>query len=107
MMTDHNAIFKLLEQQANALQSQSMQLENIEKSLVKIAVQEERVTHVQSQVNALWSRFDLLTTPDGPITKLQQCANSCPGNALKDSITRLWAAFGIILMLIGAIKLWG
>lgn len=106
-MTDHDAIFKILEQQANTLQKQSGQLENIEKSLVKIAVQEERITNIHSQVNALWIKFDALTAPDGPITKLQQCANSCPGNALKGSIARLWAALGMLLALIGAIKLWG
>jgi len=106
-MTDHDAIFRLLEQQANALQSQSEQLENIEKSLVKIAVQEERLTNIQSQVSALWTRFDSLTAPDGPITRLQACANSCPGDALKGNITRLWAALGMLLALIGAIKLWG
>ena len=106
-MTDHDAIFKILEQQANSLSKQSGQLESIEKSLVKIAVQEERLTNIQSQVNAMWVRFDSLTAPDGPITKLQQCANSCPGDALNGSINRLWTAWGMLLALIGALKLWG
>jgi hypothetical protein len=106
-MTDHDAIFKILEQQASTLNKQSGQLKSIEKSLVKIAVQEERLTNIQSQVNALWVRFDSLTAPEGPITKLQQCANSCPGDALKGNIARLWAALGMLLALIGSIKIWG
>lgn len=106
-MTDHDSLFAVLAQHGNILENQSSQLEEIKKTLIRIAVQEERISNIQGQMNSLSVKFDGLHSPDGAITKLQACASSCPRESFKNAVGLQWTAIGIIIALITVLKIWG
>ncbi len=106
-MTEHDSIFTILKQQEKILASQTVQLSNIEKSLVTIAVQGTEIAHINNQIEAIWKKYDNAFGPDGTISKLQTYAASCPRENVKTNLARQWVAIGIIIALIGAIKIWG
>lgn len=113
-MAEHNYIIEKLDEQSKMIEAhgrlietQGERLLGIETALTTIAVQEEKILTVQRQVDSLWKRYDYAFRPDGTIAKLQVIAASCPVAEYKNAINRLWAAIGLIVVLIGSIKLWG
>ena len=104
-MTDHDAILESQKYQEKILEKQSAQLENIEKSLVALAVQGTEIAHINNQIEAIWKKYDNAFGPDGTISKLQACVASCPRENIKTNLARQWAAIGGIIALIGAIKI--
>lgn len=94
-MTDHDHIVEKIEFQSKLIEDQAERLKNIEKLLSGLAVQEERITNMQSKINALWKKYDEAFKPEGTIAKLQRASDKCPVDSLKISINRLWAALGI------------
>ena len=60
---------------------------SIQSTLGKIAVQNEKIQHVEDNVAALWRKYDALTDPkDGKLTQISQHQASCP----RDQIKTLW-----------------
>lgn len=114
ILPDVSGILKALEYQADLIMNQAKLIENqgdrlfgIEKAITAIAVQEEKIVNVQVQLSALWKKYDNAFGPEGIISKLQTQAASCPKNDLKNTLTGQWVAIGIIVTLIGVLKLWG
>jgi len=104
-------LLETIDQQAKLISDQGERLYNIEKALITIAVQEEKIGTIQTQVSTLWIKYDNILGSVGTVVKLQtqlqaQVA-SCPKADIKSAITGQWVAIGIIVALIGALKLWG
>ena len=99
-MTDHQDIMAKLDKQDDRLAS-------IEKVVVDIALQKKDIDYLTMQITVLTKRFDNLYSPEGAITKLQDCANACPREELVASVNKLWGALALIIALIGALKIWG
>lgn len=105
-MTDHDALFSKLDQ----LNDKLLQ---IEKTLVTMAVQEEKILSIRAQVSelkiqiqGLWTKYDNAFSPDGTISKLQACAASCPKDTFKNAIGIQWGAIASIIALMAALKIW-
>lgn len=106
-MTDHDSIYAVLQQQGRLLEEQSKKLCGIEKSLISLAVQEEKISHLRIRNDALWEKYDQAFGPNGIIKKLQDCAASCPRDHVKNNLSMQWMAITAIIGLIAAIKIWG
>ena len=99
-MTNHDEIYSLLNQL-------STRLSGIEKTINTIAVQEEKINSLKTQVDGMWKKYDKTFGPDGPIVQLKEHYASCPKENIKINIARQWVAIGFIGTLITALKLWG
>ena len=75
-MTDLETILEKLDEQNGRLKT-------IEQAIASIAVQDEKIINIQSQVNGLWKKFDQCFSPDGVVPKIQQRQASCPRNQVK------------------------
>ena len=65
------------------LEEQNKRLDQIEKAVTAIAVQDEKIVNLQTQVTGLWKKYDLYFAGDGVIPKMQQHQASCPRNQVK------------------------
>ena len=65
-------------------------LEKIEVTIQTIAVQNERITNLQSQMNALWRKCDEQTKTN---LEFEKHKASCP----RVQIARIWWAIGIMI----------
>lgn len=65
------------------LDNQDNKLDNIEKAITRIAVQDERISNLESKNSILWKKMDKLTDTDGDISKLQIHQASCPRGQMK------------------------
>jgi hypothetical protein len=82
------------------LDGQAGILLDIQKTLSKIAVQDEKIQHGEAQTVALWSKLDALTDPkDGAMTVISRHQASCPRSQIKF----LWGT--LISILVAAIAL--
>jgi small-conductance mechanosensitive channel len=80
------------------LDDQSNRLAQIEKALVKIAVQDEKIINLQTQVSTLFRKLDEVCGPEGTIVHIKQHQAGCP----KPQVKWLWGAIGsMALMIIG------
>lgn len=104
-MTDMDLLLLKLETQEKAFCKLDDRLDGIEKAVVEMAVQRKDIEYLIMQDTALSKRIDNLYAPDGAITKLQECANACPKKDLTTSINTLWGAVGLLVALIGVLKL--
>ena len=98
-MHEEALIFEQLKQQNERLTVQSQQLMKIESLLVENAVQNIKITELESQVDTIWNKFDLLTKPSGTIAIIEKHQASCPRSQFK----QLWWAFSLITTLFVAI----
>ncbi len=109
-MTDHDHLFEKLDFQSKLIEDQAKRLKNIERMLTSIAVQEEKIATMNSQINALWRKYDNVFGPGGTIFEIKQSIARCPAESLRLSINRLWATFGLgltlITLLISLLRLW-
>ena|GEM_PF-5040525 len=106
-MTDHNILFEKLEQQGRILEKQTEELSCIKQAIIDIKVQGTEIIHLNSQLNALWKKYDDAFGPEGTIAKLQAKASACPKDDIKNALSMQWAAIALIVALIGALKIWG
>jgi hypothetical protein len=106
-LTEHDHILVKLDQQAELIEKQADRLVNIEKLVTSIAVQEERLENMQNQLGALWRKYDAAFGPGGILSHIQSYQAACPKNDLRNQIKLQWTAIGLIVVLIGTIKLWG
>jgi hypothetical protein len=75
-MTDIDRVLEKLEEQ-------NKRLDQIERAVTAIAVQDEKIVNLQTQVNGLWKKFDLYFSGNGVIPTMQQHQASCPRNQVK------------------------
>lgn len=99
-MTDHDSLFA-------ELRNLNDRLSGIEKTLSAIAVQEEKISALRAQVDGIWRKYDTEFGPQGTITAIKMYQAACPADSFKRNIAQMWGAIGLIIALIGAIKIWG
>lgn len=94
-MTDHDLLYSKLDQQEKILNKQTEELSGIRLALIDIKVQGKEIFHLNSQLSALWSKYDEAFGPEGIITALNIKANICAKtendiNSLNGSLTALY-----------------
>lgn len=99
-MTDHDSLFA-------ELRSLNERLSGIERTLSMIAVQEEKISSLKSQVDGMWRKYDAEFGPNGSVTAIKMYQAGCPADSFKRNIAQIWGAIGLVIALIGAIKIWG
>lgn len=73
------------------LDSHGETLEDIQKTLSLLAVQNEKITFQQGQIATLWGKYDSLVDPrNGVITKILTFQASCPRGNLQSHVKWLW-----------------
>ena len=88
-MTEENRL-KSIEKK---IDEQGKEIKVISDTLSVIAVQRERIKHVEIQQVALWKKYDILVSPDtGPLQRLMKHQASCP----RDQIKFLWWFVGTV-----------
>ena len=79
-MTEENRL-KSIEKK---IDEQGKEIKVISDTLSIIAVQKERIKHVEAQQTALWKKYDMLVSPDtGPLQRLMKHQASCPRDQIK------------------------
>jgi len=63
-------------------------LDEISSTLAKIAVQDNRIQHLETQVNAVWQKYDDFCKPGGQLDIIQAHVASCPRARLHDEIIK-------------------
>lgn len=106
-MTDHDALLAQLMSQEKILEKLSGQFDELRKEVSQVAVQRKEIDHLDSQINALWRKFDALNEPNGILTRMRDHQSSCPGDSLKASNRNLWGAIGLVITLIIGLKVFG
>ena len=87
------SIEKKIDEQSGEIKEQSRAIKDISDTLSIIAVQKERIKHVEGQQTALWKKYDMLVSPDtGPLQRLMKHQASCP----RDQIKFLWWFVGTV-----------
>ncbi len=94
-MTDALILEKLdtLEKQSNKLDKK---VDKIETAVGLIAIQSERINNMQRQLQSLWTKYDEACGTEGTLSKIKQFQAKCPKDSIKNSITRLWWAIGLV-----------
>lgn len=85
---------KILEEVLHQQRTQAEDLKEIKETLQSIAIQDERIRHVEGQTNALWQKYDTLLAQDGVIAQIRQYQASCPRMEVGTLRKMLW---GVIL----------
>ena len=85
------------------LDRQHDRLDNIEKAISAMAVQDERILNLQSKVTALWEKYDIIAGPEGTVAKMKANQARCPENRVTALESRFWG----LLISIGLIYLSG
>jgi hypothetical protein len=96
-------ILQRLDQFKDVISDQNTRLAAIEKAISIIAVQETEIMHINEQISTIWRKYDNAFDPDGAISKSQDQIKK----DLTVSLSRQWVAIGVIVAIIGALKLWG
>lgn len=65
------------------IDEQNDRLKQIEIAISAVAVQNERIVNLQTQMNALWKKYDASFSADGIVSRIQQHQASCPRNQVK------------------------
>jgi len=97
-MTEENRL-KSIEKK---IDEQSREIKVISDTLSVIAVQEERMKHIESQMHGLWKKYDMMTDPNnGTLPAISRHQASCPRHQIKF----LWwfvatVDFGLLVMLL-------
>ena len=99
-MTEHDSLFAVLRYLND-------RLSGIVKTLSAIAVQEEKIAALRTQVDCIWRKYDTEFGPQGSITAIKMYQAACPAESFKKNLAQIWGAIGLIVALIGSIKIWG
>lgn len=92
-MTEQEQILKKLDEQ-------TIRLEKIELAISTIAVQDEKILNLQSQVSQLWKKYDSVFGPDGVIPMIRNFQASCPRETIKKDLSKQWAIIGILALVV-------
>lgn len=74
----------------------SERLLKIEQVVSILAVQDEKILNLQSQVSQLWKKHDIACGPEGIVNQVKNFQASCPRESFKDTIGRQWVAIGLL-----------
>lgn len=77
-MTELAVILEKLDAQTERFKSIETSLKELSATVQKIAIQDERINHINSKVSKLWDLHDKEFGPEGVIAKLQQHQSQCP-----------------------------
>lgn len=75
----------------NKLDRLEVQMDRMIKTVELIAVQEVRINTLASQVAELWEKRDEDFGSNGIITQVKNWQQSCPRDAIKETLTAQWA----------------
>ena len=75
-----------IQQITKQLADQGAKLDAIQRTLSKLAVQDEKIRQLQQEQSAIWRKMDELNGPKGVITSMQKHQASCP----RKQIHYLW-----------------
>ena len=65
------------------LESHGKKLENIQDTLQQLAVQDEQIKGIRTDIQAIWKKYDTAFGPQGVIPIVQQHQASCPRAQIK------------------------
>jgi hypothetical protein len=89
------------------LDDQADRLHKIERAISVIAVQDERILNMQSQLNSLWKKYDSAFSPEGMVSKIKQHQASCPRETIDKTLKRQdtmikvqWSVIGLLVMIV-------
>lgn len=100
------AILQKLEVIAYTLADHKTQLKELSITLSVVSVQSEKLNHIETQVSALWRKYDTVLGPGGTLEKIHGSVAACPAAHLEKSIGRLWKAFyGAITILVAVFSI--
>jgi len=88
------------------LSSIEKKIDDIQRAISIMAVQAEKISQMQLQLNSLWKKYDDLCGPEGTVQDIRQFQAGCPRTQVKF----LWAAnisFCILMLGIGVKLLTG
>ena len=106
-MTDLDIVLTEVQQIKKTLDTHGGALEKLADATNKMSVQNEQITSLQGQTNALWRKVDELLSPKGIITEITRHQSNCPKEEMQRTFTWVWRAItlqsGIIAILIGAV----
>lgn len=107
MDNDTAVILEKLEHQENMFNNFNHRLTGIEQAVTDLAVQKKEIDHLTQQLSVLWKKYDNLCSADGLLHTIKNYQASCPRDEIKNNLARQWGVIGMIIALIGALKLWG
>jgi hypothetical protein len=82
----------------STLENHGRKLETIEGAIAAIAVQDEQIQSLQTQMTALFAKLEVVLGPEGTIVHMKEHQASCP----KSQVKWLWTAIAAqALMIIG------
>ena len=87
------------------LGDQADRLAKIEQVISVIAVQNEKILNLQSQVSSLWNKYDDAFGPDGVVNQVKNFQASCPRESIKDALNRQWVIIGLLATTVVGIAL--
>lgn len=97
-MAELDLVFEQLHQQNEKLNAQSAQLMKIEILLIENAIQNTKITELETQVDTMWNKYDTLVKPSGTIAMIEKHQASCP----RLQFRQLWWAFSLLATLFTA-----
>jgi len=62
-------------------------LDQISETLSKVAIQGERIDHLEKRTHDIWTRYDALVSPDGIVSRIREHQASCP----RGQVRTMWA----------------
>lgn len=75
-------------------------LDSIANAIAVIAVQDEKIIHLEKNVSKLWEKYDQGFGQSGVITKVMQYQASCPRTEVDRLNVRVWGLIISMLLLI-------
>ena len=68
-MADLEVVIAKIDAQSEMLKVQKKRINKIEEAIGSLVVQNNMIINIQSQLDALWKKFDAAFSPEGVITK--------------------------------------
>ncbi len=91
------------------LDDQAVRLQKIEQAISIIAVQDQKILNMQTQISSLWKKYDNAFSPDGVVANIKQFQASCPRGNIDKTLKRQdfiikvqWLAIGLLATIVGS-----
>ncbi len=82
------------------LDNMSDRLVKIEEVIAIIAVQDEKILNLQTQVSQLWKKHDQACGPEGIVNQVKNFQASCPRLQIKETIDRQWVIIALLATMV-------
>lgn len=87
------------------LDRQDSRLDNIEGMISNMKVQDEKILNIQTQLSALWKKYDMAFSTDGIVAKITNHQASCPKDEVKDLKSKVFGMLiSIVLMVLSGLS---